>query len=151
MEHNRNEYKNNKDKIFPESLYKIIFKLYYYSAVLLPFDTNNVCDKYSSKQVKLSNNNCTATKMIEFPFCWIISKLNEGIKKGIHVFRYKIDNKEKGDIMWGVAPFNKKPRYTSYGDRDVLGWYSTGTAYGKKKMFEVHIIFMELIDIFYWI
>ena len=91
----RNEYKS-KSYVFPNSLNELIFNFYYYLAKLLQFDTKNICSTWlikRDKTMKLTDNNCKATKVGYREFVWINAKLSEGIKTEIRVFRYKIYNK----------------------------------------------------------
>ena len=130
----RTEYQANKHtnqlQIFPSSLIELIFKFYHIKAILIPFDTETTAkDHLSNFQFELTFNNCKVRKKIS-GFAWILSELDEGgLNEGIHVFRFKIHNPEKKDLMWGISPYKKQVQYTSYDDDSVIGWYITGTLY----------------------
>eukprot|EP01084_Bolivina_argentea_P187257 322594_1 len=120
---------NTINQIFPESLNQLIFMFYYVPCELLKFSTSIICSRYNNSQFKLTHNNCKATKIKTGPFCWMVSDLENGIKEGINVWRFKIDNQQTLDIMWGVSPFKKITVNTSYTSPYVYGWYSTGNFY----------------------
>eukprot|EP01084_Bolivina_argentea_P187258 322595_1 len=117
------------NQIFPETLNQLIFTFYYVPCKLLQFSTSIICSRYNNSQFKLTHNNCKATKIKTGPFCWMVSDLENGIKEGINVWRFKIDNQQTLDIMWGVSPFKKITVNTSYTSPYVYGWYSTGSFY----------------------
>ena len=106
----------------------MIFKFYLF-AKLLQFSTTTTCSNDYS--IKLYDNNCTAMKVTGYPYCWVVSHLDNGIKTGTHVFRFNIDNKPKTDILWGISPYNKTVRPESYDSKYVHGWYNCGgTCFG---------------------
>ena len=111
----------------PNVIQKVIFD-YHCFAQLLKF--NEFVDPEMNKAFDFKSNRTKAICKGGHSFVYVLADLVDGggCTNGIHVFRYKIVNRKKQDMLWGISPYNEKLKMPSYDNKKVYGFQ----VYGKK-------------------